>query len=141
LSPSSQRSGHQCCSALPYLSPANPTSGPIAAAAKPVAYSFTNFSAVALSRRSPPTAGNSASWITGVLPSSGSEYHLLTADSPWTALFAATGGPSDGDAYITSSGSEHPLLAAAADIVWTDFITAIGGHSETNTFIASAGNF
>jgi hypothetical protein len=90
-------------------------------------------------RRSPPTAGNTASGISGFHPSSGSEYHPLAADSPWTTLFAATGGPSEIDAYIASSGYEHPLLAA--DIFWTDFITAIGGHSETDACIASAGNF
>jgi hypothetical protein len=81
-----------------------------------------------------------ASWNSGSFcSSSGSEYHLLAADPPWTSLFAATDGPSDIDAYIASPGSEHLLFAA--NILWTDFIAAIGGHCETDACIASAGYF
>ncbi len=88
----------------------------------------------------PSTTGKTACWNSGSFhPSSRSEYHLLAADSPWTALFAATGGPSDIDAYIASPGSEHLLLAA--DILWTGFIAAIAGHYETDACIASAVNF
>ncbi len=63
------------------------SSSPIGTTAEPDADSFTDFRAVALFRQSPPTAGNTASWISGFRPSSGSEYHFLAADSPWTALF------------------------------------------------------
>jgi hypothetical protein len=60
-------------------------------------------------------------------PSSGSEHHIHAADFPWTALFAATGGPSDIYAYFASrrAGSEHHHFNA--DYLWTDFIAAIGG--------------
>jgi hypothetical protein len=55
------------------------------------------------------------------------QHHIHAADFPWTALFAATGGPSDIYAYFASprSGSEHHHLDA--DYLWTYFIAAIGG--------------
>jgi hypothetical protein len=113
------------------------SSGPITAAAEPDADSFSNFRAAALSCRPPLTTGNTASWNSGLCPSSGSEYHLLNRRLPWNALFAATSGPSDIDAYIPIPGSKHLLLTT--DILWTIFIAAMGGHCETDACFASAG--
>ncbi len=115
------------------------SSGPIAAAVKPDAYSFTDFRSVAQLRHSPPTAENPANGISGFHPSYGSEYHLLAADSPGDFLANVTSSGSEHPLFA-SSGSELPLLAAPADIPWTDLIAAIDGHSESGARSVSAGN-
>ncbi len=79
-------------------SPSYASSGPVAAAAEPDADSVTDYRTVALFPQPPSTTSFTASQYPGSLhPSYGSEHHLLTTNYPWTALLAATGGPSDID--------------------------------------------
>jgi hypothetical protein len=92
------------------------SSGPFAASAEPDTDSFTIYRAVAQLRQHPSITGYTASCYSGSFrPSYGSELHLHAADFPWTALFAAIGGPSDIYANFVSpgSGSEHRRIDSA----------------------------
>jgi hypothetical protein len=108
----------------------------------PSSDSVTSYRAVAQLRWSPSITGYTASCNSrSFRPSSGSEHHLHATDFPWTALFAATGGPSDIYVYFASPGSGSEHYHPNANYLWTDFIAASGGPWEIIDRINSAGYF